>query len=319
MNFALSVLIACQNELLSGFYFIKVILMKTYIECLPCFFRQAIDACKKAELSEKETKKIIVKAAKAIRKISMDVPPPAVAYEINSLVNKASGKKDFYEEEKKKSNDAVLSIYLKCMKKIEKSKDPLLAAVELAIAGNIIDFGIMNKIDIDKEVSKIINSEEKMLKHADKKYFAYTQFAKCVEKSAAILFLGDNAGEIVFDKMLIETIKKKYPRKRVIYAVKSKPILNDSLKEDAVYCGLDSYAEIITSGSVIPGTIAERCSKQFTEYLSQAGMVISKGQGNFESFISDKPVFYLFMAKCPVVANEIGCALGTINLYYNGK
>jgi len=293
--------------------------MKTYIECIPCFIRQAIEASQKAGLSEKETKKIIVKSAKIIAKTSMETPPPAIAFEINTLVNRISGIMDFYEEEKKKSNDAVLGIYNKCIKRINKSKDPLLAAVELAIAGNIIDFGIMNKIDIDKEVSKIINSEEKMLKHADKKYFAYSQFAKCVEKSSTILFLGDNAGEIVFDKMLIETIKKKYPRKRIIYAVKEKPILNDSLKEDAVYCGLDSYAEIISSGSVIPGTIAERCSKQFAEYLSQAGMVISKGQGNFESFVSDKPVFYLFMAKCPVVANEIGCAQGTINLYYNGK
>jgi len=130
--------------------------------------------------------------------------------------------------------------------------------------------------------------------------------------------LGDNAGETVFDRILIEEIRQIDKNKKIYYAVKAQPIINDALFEDARVCGIDSSAEIISSGSDAPGTILEICSKEFLDIYKQADMVISKGQGNFEALsCPGRSVFYLFMAKCSVIARYVGCDIGDIILRYH--
>ena len=118
--------------------------------------------------------------------------------------------------------------------------------------------------------------------------------------------------------VLIEKIKGLYKDKRIIYAVKEKPIINDALMEDAYRCGIDRMAEVVSSGLDTPGTVLSLCSKKFLKIYKDADMIISKGQGNFEALSEQKrPIFFLFMAKCPVVAKHVGCNLGDIILLYN--
>ena len=132
------------------------------------------------------------------------------------------------------------------------------------------------------------------------------------------MILADNAGETVFDRILIEEIKNLYPQKIIYYAVKSKPILNDALYADAVKCGIDKSAAVLSSGSVIPGTVLKKCSPPFRKIYKTCAMVISKGQGNFESFTDPhKNIFYLFMAKCRPVASAVKCPLKSINLLFS--
>ncbi|MBN2544729.1 MAG: DUF89 family protein, partial [Spirochaetes bacterium] len=292
--------------------------MKTYIDCIPCFYRQIIEASRLSGLDDKRIKKIIDKTGKIILKSSINMTPPEIAGLIYKVVKKESGIYDSYSDIKNKSNKLALSIYNDCKKIVMNSKDRLLTAVEMAIAGNIIDFGVKNTINVEHEINQILKEENKMLKNKSNLFFAFDDFKDKLKNSRKVVYLADNAGEVVFDRILIEEIKDNYPDINIIFAVKEGPAINDALIKDAEQCGINKVARIISTGLEIPGTVLNKCSGLFLKIYKEADMVISKGQGNFESFSDDKKaVFYLFMAKCPVVAKEVKCEIRAINLYFN--
>ena len=289
--------------------------MKTYLDCIPCFFRQALEAARITGKDEKTQKKILDEVAKALPNFPLSASPPEMARKIHGLVKKITGINDPYAEIKKQSNKLALSVYPDLKKKLERSPDRLLIAVELAIAGNVIDYGVKNSLDVDEEVVKILDAENKAIKNEKEENFNYSQFKKDLLDAKEILYLADNAGEVVFDRILIEEIKSLDPNKKIIYAVKEKPAINDALIEDAIFCEINKSAEIISSGSDAPGTIPSLCSEDFLRIFKKADLIISKGQGNFETLSHVKrPVYYLFMAKCPVVAKDVGCKVGDIIL-----
>ena len=124
------------------------------------------------------------------------------------------------------------------------------------------------------------------------------------------LYLGDNAGESVFDKLLIETINKP-----VFYATREVPVINDVIIDDAIASGLNSVAEIISSGSPAPGIILPLCSDEFLSVFQKADMIISKGQGNYEGLSdADRNIFFLLKAKCPVIAKDLNVNVNDIIL-----
>lgn len=290
--------------------------MKTCLDCVPCFYRQAIETSRRAGFSEKKVKQVIDKTGKIISEMNLEKSPPEIAGMINRFILKKSLSSDVYADAKRKSNDLALSVYDECRKIINDSADPLLAAVEFAIAGNIIDYSARYNIDLEKDISDIINRQDDRICNGNQKYFAYSEFKESLISSRKILYLGDNAGETVFDRILMETIRAEFPEIKIVYVVKEKPVVNDAVLSDALYCGLDSVAEIVSSGSDIQGTVLNKCSKQFMNHYHSADMIISKGQGNFESFAApDKKVFYLFMAQCVMVARDVGCDIGTLNLF----
>jgi len=290
--------------------------MKTYLDCIPCFFRQALEGSRIVHASPKQRKQIIDRFAKRIPKISLQSSPPEIARFGYSFLKKVSRKVDPYKEIKQKSNYIALRLLGRLKAKVNYSSDRLLTALELAIAGNIIDFGVKNNLNIDDELKKILAQENRIVNK--KSIFHYPQFKRVLKDAKNILYLADNAGEVVFDRVLIEEIKKEYPDKDIYYAVKEKPIINDALFEDAKVCGIDKKARVITNGTDAPGTILALCSKEFKRIYKGADMIISKGQGNFESLSQKKrPIFFLFMVKCPVVAKETGCKMGSIVLFYN--
>jgi uncharacterized protein with ATP-grasp and redox domains len=292
--------------------------MKTYLDCIPCFFRQLLEGSKIAGMSPKLQKKAMEKFARNISRVSFKSSPPEIALLAYGILKKINSKGDPYREIKQRSNRLALGLYDKLKRKVTHSKDRLLKSVELAIAGNIIDFGVKNNLNVNEELKKILTREEKSVSR--NKLFHYREFKKTLEKSRRILYLADNAGEIVFDRILLEEIRAMYPEKTVYLSVKDKPIINDALMEDARYCGIDRVVRVISNGADAPGTILPLCSEEFKRTYRNADMIISKGQGNFESLPQEKkPVFYLFMVKCPVVANETGGSLGDIVLMYNRK
>ena len=294
--------------------------MKTYLDCIPCFFKQALEASRIAGARETAQKKILDAVAKAFLKFPLTSSPPKMGREIYRIVNAVVKNNDPYRKIKEQSTRRALRVYDDLLKKVAHSKDRLLTATQLAIAGNIIDYGVKNSLNVEEELKKIMREERSVIKNENKRLFAYTAFRKTVNKSKTILYLGDNAGETVFDRILIEEIKRIDETKRIIYAVKEKPVINDALEKDALDAGIGTVAEIVSSGSDAPGTVLSLCSKKFLAMYRQADMVISKGQGNFEALSKAKrAIFFLFMAKCPVVANDVGCALGDIILLHRSN
>jgi len=289
--------------------------MKTYLDCIPCFFKQALEAARMAGAGKIKQKKILNKVAEVLPQFSLTSSPPEMGRVIYELAKSITKQSDPYAQIKEKSNRQALGIYNKLKKKVKYSHDRLLMAVELAIAGNIIDYGVKNSLDVDAELARILREENKIVKKESKAIFDYKSFKQALHNAETILYLADNAGETVFDRILIEEIKRADKNKNIIYAVKEKPVINDALIEDALACGIDKSAQVMSSGSDAPGTILSLCSKDFLKVYKKADMVISKGQGNFEVLSSAKrQVFFLFMAKCPVIAQEIGCELGDVIL-----
>ena len=234
---------------------------------------------------------------------------------IHGVVKKYTRVDDPYTEVKKKSNNLALSIYDKLKGKLQNSHQRLLTSIELAISGNILDYGVKNSLNVDKELEKILVEEKRVIDTENNALFNYPQFQKAIDNARTILYLADNAGETVFDRILIEEIKNMDNNKNIIYAVKEKPAINDALIEDAYFCGIDKSAKIISSGSDAPGTVLSLCSKEFLKTFNKADLIISKGQGNYESISSATgPIFFLLVAKCPVIARDIGCRVGDIIL-----
>ena len=293
--------------------------MKTYLECIPCFFRQALEAARLAGADEISQKKILDEVSVSVPGFPLESSPPEMGRIIHSIVKKHTEIEDPYLEIKRKSNSFALKLYGKFKEKVERSSDSLLAAVEMAIAGNVIDFGVKNTVNVEEELDRILIEEGKAIERESEALFEYKVFKKELDSCGNILYLADNAGETVFDRILIEEIVKRGIS--VEYAVKERPIINDALMEDAEFCGIDKICKVMSSGSDAPGTVLSRCSKPFLETIKTSPMVISKGQGNFEALSSclPRPIFFLFMAKCPVVVKEVGCSLGDILLLKRGE
>jgi len=279
--------------------------MRTYLDCIPCFFAQALKAARIAGADENKQKKILDEVSKLVPDFPLDSTPPEMGRIVYQLVNRLTGNEDPFREIKKSSNQLILNLYPELKMMIENSKDRVLTAVRLATAGNIIDYGAPTSFEIEEEVANCLKSNFAV--------FDYSEFKQALDNAESILYLGDNAGEIVFDKLLIEELGKN-----VIYVVRDKPIINDALIEDARDCGVDKIARVISSGSDAPGTVLNLCSREFLEIYHKAPLIISKGQGNFEALSEEKaPIFYLLKVKCPVIAKDIGCKVNDLILKSN--
>jgi len=283
--------------------------MKTYLECIPCFLNQAVEMARLVTGNEIVHKKIIDEVAKVIPEFSLGSTPPEMARMIQKVMEKQMGKRDFYKQIKEKSNQMALSLYPKLKEKVRHSQDRLLTAVEIAIAGNVIDYAAKNTLNIEEEIEKLFRKE---FSEMGKTIFHYESFQEELNKARKILYLADNAGEVAFDRVLIEEIPSE---KEIIYAVRESPVINDALMEDAYACGIDKTAKVVSSGVDAPGAILKYCSQSFVQLFKEADMVISKGQGNYEALNDERRVvFYFFRAKCPVIARHAGVNVGDVVL-----
>jgi len=300
--------------------------METYLDCIPCFFKQALQAGRISGADTNTQRIILNQLAKNLPDFSLASSPPEMGKIIYNIVMSVTNQDDPYLKIKEKSNKLALGMYSKLKDKINGSDDRLLAAVELAIAGNIIDYGAKNSLNIDAELKRILDLEHKFIETADREIFNCRKFISLLGEAKQILYLGDNAGEIVFDKVFMEEIKRLDKTKNIIYAVRDKPIINDVTTADAHACGIDEVAEIMSSGSDAPGTVLHLCSDEFMDVFKRADLVISKGQGNFEALSDAKrAICFLFMVKCPVIAQSVSslicdCRLGDMALLcFDGK
>jgi len=280
--------------------------MKIFHECIPCAVKQMIDAGRMASDSTEVREKILRKALSILQDVPFDRSPPHMAMHLHAMVRNVTGNNDPYAGIRKRYNDIALACAEDTRIVVDIIHSSFENAVKLAISGNVIDFGIADP-GIDIDVSTVI--EETLDQSLAKNDAA--ELEQKIKKASNVLYLGDNAGEIVFDKIFIEN----FIHCKTTYAVKSEPIINDSLMEDARYVGMPDTADVIENGAVppAPGTILENTSDDFIRVYESADVVISKGQGNYETlFDTDREIFFLLKAKCPVIARDIGCSVGDI-------
>lgn len=276
--------------------------MKSSLDCYPCFFLQALKTSRIVTSDEKKILEILNEVSLTLSRISFDVTPSEIGRQVYRIISARTGVKDPYRKLKDEFIRQALSLYPEMKKLIESSQDRLMTAVRLSIAGNVIDFGAHAKFDLKKDIERIL-SQDFAINH-------YPQFCKALARAKKILYLADNAGETVFDRLLIEELHKP-----VIYAVRERPIINDATRKDALLSGIGEETEIISSGCDAPGNILKFCSEEFIKAYQSAGLIISKGQGNYEGLSDEKrPIFFLLKAKCAAIARELRIEEGGIIL-----
>ena len=276
--------------------------MKSYIDCLPCLFSQAFRAARIAVADETIIKKVLDEVGMMMKNLPLENTPPESADLIYAKIREITGVADPYAQIKKESTNQILALYPELRHRIERSEDRLKMAVKMAIAGNVIDFGVDRPIDIHQEIKDVLD--------VDLDEEAYRVFCQALDKATDILYIGDNAGESVFDRILMEEINKP-----VTYVVRGMPIINDVTYDDALQAGIDEVAAIIASGTSAPGTCLEKCSTSFVDTFLGSDLIISKGQGNYEALSEEtQPIFFLLKAKCQVIATDIGVGVGEMVL-----
>ncbi len=278
--------------------------MKATLECIPCMFNQSFRAGRSATNDPEKIREILNKAGEAVKEIDLNLTPPEAAMPIYRIVEEITGNSDPYKNIKIEHIKRALRIYPIMKEKVKNAEDSLLEAVKIAIAGNAIDLGsTLNEINIEKEFENIERG----------KFFTekFQELKELLNKQSEVLYLSDNAGETVFDRPLIEEILSM--NKKVIYAVKEKPIINDATYEDAVMSGIET--EIVSTGSSIAGTVLKTCSREFLSVFKNARLIITKGQGNYETLSDVKaPIFFLFKVKCNPISIDSGFPVGSMIL-----
>ncbi len=271
--------------------------MRAYPECIPCLINQGLNAVKKLNLPKEKEIEIAKRSLKFLSQFeNFDKSPAYYAYFIQKIVKEITGNDDPFKELKKLANKKALEIFPYIEEEYEKSEDKLKYALKISAVGNFVDFAIRGIFDPIEEVKKLLGKEFRI--------FDYEIFKEKLNGSRTVLIIGDNAGEIVFDKILVRALKEL--GKEVIYGVKGKPILNDATMEDAKEVSLTKECKVIDNGSDKVGTFLEDCKKEFVEVFYNSDIVISKGQANFETLDGvDRDVFFLLVAKCNPIATEV--------------
>lgn len=288
--------------------------MKTYYDCIPCFTRQALDAVRFASDDKTVHETVLRRVLDSLSRMDMNRTPPEMGAYIHRIIKELTGNHDPYKEAKSRFNQFALGLYPEFVRKCNQSPDRFETAVRLAIAGNIIDFGV--GIDIDNDL--VLRTIEETLSEEISGDVA--RFKRAVSSARKILYLGDNTGEIVFDRIFIETlIETEISPAQITFAVRGKPVINDITYADAEETGITEIVNVIDNGLDIPGTVLDRCSKQFQNCFNEADLIISKGQGNYETLSGvDKDIFFLLKVKCKVIAENLGLKVGTSVVHESG-
>ena len=267
--------------------------MRTSPNCLACFTKQAAYTTNLATDSANLQNDIMTSAAGIISSFDLELSPPENAVYLYRMIAERTGNPDIFADLKNISNQTVLKMLPDLEAKISQSADPLRTAALLTLAGNIIDYGSHHNFDVHRAVDECLNK--------DLAIDDLDELRADLQQAGKILYLGDNCGELVFDSLLIKQFNPE-----VTLAVKEKPIINDALPADAEECGLGGLCRIISNGTDCPGTPLQSCNNEFKKIFSEADLIISKGQGNFETLSEvSGPIYFFLMVKCEVVASHL--------------
>lgn len=269
--------------------------MQTGSDCLVCFLRQALAAVRRSTANPQVHWQLLTEIGAMLASFDPLIPPPENAVHYYRLIARQTGIADPYAQEKHEGNTFALGVEARTRELIREADDPLLAAVQFAINANVLDYG--SQYLLDREAALASCRQPLVVNH-------YASLQRYIAGKPTILFLADNCGEIVFDKLLIELLVDRGCK--VTVAVRHSPIINDATLEDAMTCGLDRLCPVITNGADVPGTPLQSCSEDFRQHFANADCIISKGMGNYECLSdTDRPLFFLFVVKCTTVRQHL--------------
>jgi uncharacterized protein with ATP-grasp and redox domains len=289
--------------------------LKLRLDCIVCIIKQALEAARLATSDPRIHEIVLREVLKRVIMIEWTGTPPRLvrASRVAWLISELTGVDDPYRDIKRMCNDEALSLIDEVKTLIYSSNDPLRTAVKIAIAGNIVDYVTVRKYDLRETIGKIMRQKPVI--------DDYDKLRRDVMKANTLLYFADNAGEIVFDKLLIEEMirVRGKPFKKITFVVKGGPIVNDATMEDALYIGLDKLPNIefrkVSNGA--PNTGPDPSSPEVLSWIKNHDLVISKGQGNYEDLSGIAGIYSLLIVKCPVVAEDLGVSVGDIVIKYN--
>lgn len=273
--------------------------------CIYCLMKSYGNRLEKADIPVTAKEQFTHGMLKVLNEKWHGISAPDCARDIQSLYRSVVNDPDPYREVKRESNDTVLDMYNDLEELVRNSADPFITAMKLAIAGNIIDFAVHDHCDLHGTIEKVLNSDF-AVDHT-------SQLREELSKAGKVLYIGDNAGEIVFDKLLV--IEMSHPG--LTFSVRGAPAINDATMEDAEYVGMTGVTRVISSGYDAPTTVVSRSGDVFRRCYEEADLIISKGQGNLEGLIGehDRRIFFLLMVKCDVIAEYLGVETGSYVVY----
>lgn len=287
--------------------------MKTYLECVPCFVNEALNATRRVSDDEAIHARVLRAVLRKASEFSFTQSPPHMGYEIHRIIREQTGDPDPYRQIKAHSNKLALGLYSHLKEMVLAADDPFETALRLSIAGNILDFGIGNLTNEQSADALNETIQDALARPISPENIA--SLKEAVAEAEDILYVGDNAGEIVFDRLFIEQL----PAEKVTFVVKGGPVINDATQEDAQVAGLPEIVRVTDTGSNAPGLILSLCSASFYERFEDASLVIAKGQANYETLSEiNKRMFFLLKVKCPVIARDLECRVGDMAVRRSG-
>lgn len=284
------------------------------LECKSCLLGQAMRTAREAGLSEKDQTDVVQQTARWMSFPEDTSHSPQrlgrMTTDLVTLISKFPTDFDIYREPKAMSNRLAQTHTASLREAIVASEDPLAMAIRIATAGNVIDFGAKDHATMD------IEAELRTVTSQPFERFDLEAFRSRLLTAKSLLYICDNAGEIVFDGLLMEALSNLHPSLAIKAAFRDKPILNDATVEDAKSVGLDRFADLISSGSHLAGTDLPECTPEFRHHYETADLILSKGQGNYSSLVreADERVYFLFRTKCAPTARRSGTTLGNLQV-----
>lgn len=272
-------------------------------ECIPCLVRQAVEVIEMSSSEDAQKDLLLRQLLRDLAGADWAATPVSISRDLQRAVREATGVRDPYRLLKDRMNRLALDLVQPLREEMQRQPDPREAAVRLAIAGNLLDAGSKTRLAPDDLAAHLQAVWTRPLVGRPEELFQAAEDAHC------ILYLADNAGEIVFDRLLLEAL----PAEKITVAVRGSPVLNDATLEDAETAGLPAVAPVIANGSDAPGTMVEECSEEFRYWFRRADLIVAKGQGNFESLsCGDKKTFFLLTVKCPRIAAAVDAPVGSM-------
>jgi len=277
--------------------------MNTTLDCIPCIVRQAAEALEMTGCGGPRQEELLRRLLRDIAAADWAVVPALIAQRVQRTVRAETGDGDPYRKLKGRMNRTALDLLPELADAVGRQPDPREAVLRLAIAGNLLDAGSKVRLAPEDLSARLKGIWSLPLAGSAAELF------RAAKEAREILYLADNAGEIVFDRLLVEAL----PAGKTTVAVRGAPIINDATREDALQAGLPAVARVIDNGSDAPGTVLEECSAEFRSQFESADLIIAKGQGNYET-LSDtrKRIFFLLTVKCLLIAADIGAPVGTL-------
>ena len=260
--------------------------------CFFCAVRAFERLLEKENLSIQAKNSFLIDMIDTYKKHHDKLSAPELSHDLHHILKGYTGNIDPYKSDKMQSNKLALALVPEMQEKIDQSPDPLITAMRIAIAGNVIDFAANHQFDLNATINKSLGAAF-AIDHS-------VHLKEAVRNAGSVLYLGDNAGEIVFDKLFIKTMHHK----NVTFVVRENPVINDVTMEDADFTGIREVANVISNGYDAPSTIIDKSSDEFRNYFNKADLIIAKGQGNLEGLfnLNDERIFFLLLVKCDVIS-----------------